>query len=110
MEQAERPRDGRTLGSSVPAVLLGPAKQAGWKVESYPIPLQSAYIEERKRRTHVLTPGQSTGTFCTWHLRSNSFGMYPDQMPAGRPRTRVKSLSDGPCRPYGLAGWAVVAE
>ena len=42
IEQAEGPRDGRTLGSSVPAVLFGPAKQAGWNVESYPIPLQSA--------------------------------------------------------------------
>jgi hypothetical protein len=85
----EGPRDGRTLGSSVPAALLGPAKQAGWNVESYPTPSQSAYNGERKRRTHVLTPGQSTGTFCTRRRRSNSFGMYPGQMPAGRPRTHV---------------------
>jgi hypothetical protein len=44
IEQAKGPRDGRTLGSSVPAALLGPAKQAGWNVESYPIPLHSSRL------------------------------------------------------------------
>jgi hypothetical protein len=60
-----------------------------------------------KRGTHFLTPGQSTGTFCTWRRRSNSFGMYPGHMPAGRIHAHaymLVSLSNGPCSPYRLAG------
>jgi hypothetical protein len=49
----------RTLGSSVPAVLLGPAKQAGWKVESYPKSLgfykMSSVIAE-PMFTHLVSP------------------------------------------------------